>query len=138
MSTALGKGIYSILTGDAAVAAIVGTKVGPEQAAAAWDLPYAVYTVPSQTDIQHIKGRALSARAIVQVDAYTSTYSLTDSLIQAIRSALAFFTGTPVTGISIQGITIESGPRDLSPVPFDGSEDMYRRKSMDFAVWHLL
>jgi hypothetical protein len=127
-----GEAVYSVLTGDAGVSAIVGNRIFPGVIPEGSLLPVIVYSVISDVPENSLTGsvatRAVNAR--VQVDCYarpTSAggggYAQVQALAAAVDSALA----------SQSSQTI-SAWREISRDLFD-NETQYHRVSMDFSLW---
>lgn len=86
----IGPALRSLLVNDAAVAAIVGTRVFPEGAAVNQPMPYVTYVAPlgdRQVYAHGVTGPA-AQYVQIQVDWYSSAYQVAVQLGDAIFSAL--------------------------------------------------
>ena len=81
----IGAIIYAALAGNTTVAALVGTRIYPEEAPADADLPLVVYGV-SMAD--GIEGTAPLTRCTVTANSYAATDATAESLGAAVRAAL--------------------------------------------------
>jgi len=127
--TSVGKAVFSILTNDADVAAIVGTKVYPRTAPQGVKIPYIVYTIVSVTPTD-TKDRPSPVDAIrVQIDCYDRTYLGCETLNAATRDAMdAYEIGATVAGVKLDGIKYETENDTL-----DEDVDIFRR-STDYII----
>lgn len=134
------QAIYSKLTGDAAVSALVSSRVYPIVAPQKAAKPFIVYR---RLDTEHpnckSRGRTTdAARALIEVQAVASSYSGARTLADKVRLCLSNFAGVvSVTGggsITIGGILSE-GEVDDSEMPPDATDQPRHRVTQDFGVW---
>lgn len=127
--TGVGKAVYSILSGNATVAALVSTRIYPRTAAQNASLPYVTYFIVSVNPTD-TKDRPSPVDAIrVQVDCYATTYAGAEALNGAVRDALDNYTiGTTVGGIKTDGIKYETENDAL-----EEEVDIFR-KSADYSI----
>jgi len=127
--TQVGKAIFSILTTDAEVSAIVGAKVYPRTAPQGVVIPYVVYSIISVTPTD-TKDRPSPVDAIrVQIDCYTRTYLGGETLHGAVRDAIdAYEIGATVAGVKLDGIKYETENDTI-----DEDVDIFRR-SADYII----
>jgi len=122
------ESIYSMLAADAAVAAIVGSRIYPlrmpddENAV----LPSVVYTRVSGARATPMAGGATLENPRIQVDSWATTYAGAKALSEAVRAALEETGGTGLKAILLSD----------SDLMDDETGDY--RVSMDFSVWHRL
>jgi len=112
-----GKAIYSILTSDSAVSAIVGTRVYPQIAAQGAAFPFVVYLINDITPSDTKSGVSTLDEVRYEVLAIAETYAETADLNEKIRTALDRYTGT-VSGIVVDSIQFT----ELDTEYDDGSE----------------
>lgn len=93
----IGKAIYSILSNDAGVTALVGTKIYPDIIPLGTAYPATVYSVVSTTPTNVKDGASTLDATVVQVDIYSDDYSEAQSIASAIRTALDTYSGTVAT-----------------------------------------
>jgi hypothetical protein len=113
--------LFAVLSTDAGVIALVGTKVYPLEAAQDTVLPYVAYTRVSSNRVYSLGGYSNLENPRIQVDCYSSTYSgskaLSVAVISALRSATTF------------GVEIDD-PQEMRE-----DEDVYR-VSVDLSIWN--
>ena len=102
----IGKAIYSILSNDATVSAMVSTRIFPIVAAQDTAFPFVVYTITNQEPSMTKDGVSPLDTISVQIDCYALEYDANVTLSNAVRSALDFYTGT-VQSQAIQRIRFQ-------------------------------
>ena len=98
-----GKAIYTILTEDAGVSAVVGNKVYPQIAAQGAAFPFIVYVLQDNSPSDTKSGVSTLDEIRYDIVAAAETYASLSSLTERIRLALDRYTGT-VNGIVIDSI----------------------------------
>jgi len=98
-----GKAIYSILTSDSDVSAIVGTRVYPQIAAQGAAFPFAVYVLQSVDPSDTKSGVSTLDEVRYDIIVASETYAEASDLTEKIRTALDRYTGT-VAGVVIDSI----------------------------------
>ena len=105
--TTIETALWAILIGDATVAGLVGTRVYPNLVPQGADMPAVTYeqiTGPRE----HVMTQTLGiAKSIFQINCWSSSYSETKALAEAVRNELSDFTGT-VNTREIKQATIEN------------------------------
>ena len=96
----LGEVIYSILSNDATLAAIVGAKIFPVQAPQRTAIPFITYRENNTIPTDQKDGAAPKDQIQLQVDSYATTYTQAHTISARIRTLLDAYTGTA------QGVTI--------------------------------
>lgn len=86
--------LYSILTGDAGVAALVGARVYPATAPATASLPLCVYHTISRLAVRSVGSAVTVWQTRIQVTCYGSSYAQSKAVADAVRDALDLTTGT--------------------------------------------
>ena len=125
-----GKAIYSILTSDSDVSAIVGTRVYPQIAAQGAAFPFVVYLINDITPSDTKSGVSTLDEVRYEVLAVSETYAEAADLNEKVRTALDRYTGT-VAGIvvdSIQFTELETDYDDKAEVYIANSEYIIRVK----------
>jgi len=97
-----GKAIYSILTNDSDVSAIIGTKVYPQIAAQGAAFPFVVYVLQDNSPSDTKSGVSTLDEVRYDIVAAAETYTELSSLTERIRLALDRYTGT------VEGVVIDS------------------------------
>lgn len=97
----LGEAIYSILSNDATLTAITGTKIFPVQAPQRTAVPFIVYQENNTIPTDQKDGSAPKDQIQFQVDTYSSTYTQAHTIAARIRVLLDAYSGT-VAGVTIR------------------------------------
>jgi hypothetical protein len=109
-----GKAIYTILTEDAGVSAVVGSRVYPQVAAQGAAFPFVVYVLQDNTPSDTKSGVSTLDEIRYDIVAAAETYSALSSLTERIRLALDRYTGT-VSGIVVDSIQFTELDVDNDP-----------------------
>lgn len=109
-----GKAIYTILTEDAGVSAVVGTRVYPQVAAQGAAFPFVVYVLQDNTPSDTKSGVSTLDEIRYDIVAAAETYSALSSLTERIRLALDRYTGD-LGGIEIDSIQFTELDVDNDP-----------------------
>lgn len=125
-----GKAIYSILTSDSDVNAIVGTRVYPQIAAQGASFPFIVYLLDDLEPSDTKSGVSTLDEVRYEIVAAAETYAVLADLTEKIRTALDRYTGT-VAGVvidSIQFTDLDTANDDNNEVFVSSSEFIIRVK----------
>lgn len=98
-----GKAIYSILTSDSAVSAIVGNRVYPQIAAQGAAFPFVVYVLQDTSPSDTKSGVSTLDEVRYDIVVASESYAEASDLTNKIRTALDRYTGT-VSGVVIDSI----------------------------------
>lgn len=109
-----GKAIYSILSSDSAVNAIVGTRIYPQIAAQGASFPFVVYVMQGTTPSDTKSGVSTLDEVRYDIVAAAETYAEVSDLTNKIRTALDRYTGT-VAGVVIDSIQFIDLDADNDP-----------------------
>ena len=109
-----GKAIYTILTEDAGVSAVVGSRVYPQVAAQGAAFPFVVYVLQDNTPSDTKSGVSTLDEIRYDIVAAAETYSALSSLTERIRLALDRYSGT-VSGIVVDSIQFTELDVDNDP-----------------------
>ena len=128
-----GKAIYSILTENAGVSAIVGNKVYPQIAAQGAAFPFVVYVLQDNSPSDTKSGPSTLDEVRYDIVAAAETYASLSSLTERIRLALDRYTGD-LGGVEIDSIQFIDLDVDNDPATetyVSSSEYILRVKRVD-------
>ena len=128
-----GKAIYSILTENAGVSAIVGNKVYPQIAAQGAAFPFVVYVLQDNSPSDTKSGPSTLDEVRYDIVAAAETYTELSSLTERIRLALDRYTGD-IGGVEIDSIQFIDLDVDNDPATetyVSSSEYILRVKRVD-------
>ena len=128
-----GKAIYTILTEDAGVSAVVGNKVYPQIAAQGAAFPFVVYVLQDNSPSDTKSGPSTLDEVRYDIVAAAETYSELSSLTERIRLALDRYTGD-IGGVEIDSIQFIDLDVDNDPATetyVSSSEYILRVKRVD-------
>ena len=109
-----GRAIYTILTEDAGVSAVVGTRVYPQVAAQGAAFPFVVYVLQDNSPSDTKSGVSTLDEVRYDIVAAAETYTELSSLTERIRLALDRYSGT-VSGIVVDSIQFTELDVDNDP-----------------------
>jgi hypothetical protein len=98
-----GKAIYYLLSNNAGLSALVGTRVFPEIAEQNTALPYVVYTIRSNEPSDTQRGPSELDTASIEVNCFADTYQTAIAISVAVRAAIDRAKGT-YSGVNVQSI----------------------------------
>lgn len=119
------------LRANAGVTALISTRSYWEQAPQGTVRPYVTLLDVSQLRPQILKGWDLEA-ARVQIDVWTDNYTLKNTIMDAVLTALV--PGHTTSGHTFQRADVALGPRDISGEK-DGTNPIFR-KTADLLIHH--
>lgn len=114
------EAIYSLLTNDAGVSALVSGRVYPLGLPQNAVQPCVSYSVSEEAEDETFDGQGGVSQADILIDCWATTYDEAQAVAQAVKSALQNNTGL-VAGVNIQRLILE---RSLSVIEDD--VDLYR------------
>lgn len=123
------EGLYSHLSSDGNITALVSTRIYPEWMPQEGTLPALVFSRISSPRRLDMEGSSGYMDVRMRVDCYASSYSAVKALADAVRVSLNNVTGT-LGGESVQRVMLLDD-RDLGDVDGDA---VYRRVALDFMV----
>jgi len=126
----VGKAIYSLLSDDAAVDAIISDRIYPNVAKQSSAFPFVVYTVTGDNPTDTKDGVSPLDENAVLILCYSQTYSQASDLADKVRTALDRKDGT-YEGVNIQGIQYLSYSDDFDVN--DDNDGVYV-KSLNFRI----
>lgn len=88
MSDTLISSIYSVLSADADIIALVGDRIYPVRAPQRTPQPYIVFTQVSGNASNHVSAQSNEREARIQVDIFARRYAIGDELRDSVISAL--------------------------------------------------
>ena len=109
-----GKAIYSILSSDSDVNAIVGTRIYPQVAAQGAAFPFLVYVLQDTSPSYTKSGVSTLDEVRYDIVAACETYAQASDLTNKVRTALDRYTGT-VAGVVIDSIQFIDLDADNDP-----------------------
>ena len=99
----VGKAIYNLLLSNAALRAIVDTRIFPEVAQQDAELPYVVYNISSNEPSDTKREPSKMDTAQVEINLYSTSYTECIDMATHVRAALDRVTGT-YSGVNVQSI----------------------------------
>lgn len=92
----IAQAVQILLLADAAISAIVGTRVHLAERPQKFPLPSIVVQVGSAAEQHHLRGRTGTVRGFVRATVLAGTYLAAQDLATAVRAALAGYSGTVI------------------------------------------
>lgn len=123
------QAIAELLVADAAVAALVSTRVYFAHAPQNVALPFVVLSRISGIRSHVLGGTVSLVEARVQIDSYASTVTTARSIANAVRTEINGFRGTQ-SGVDLQSIQLIDEQDGL-----EGDSEIWRVTS-DYKVWY--
>ncbi len=128
------KAAYALLSADATVSGLVGTRIYPVQAPKNATVPYIVYVLDAaQNEIFTTKGTTGLVSDSLEVYCVATEYGSARTLSDAVASVLNGYAGTAGTQV-IRGAFRRGGSSTVEFVP-PGADKPYYVISLDFEVW---
>lgn len=131
------KGLHNHLLSNAAIAAIVGTRVYPVKNAEGNRLDCIVYFRVLETELYHYLGRAGLVGARFQIDVLSQTNGQANALADLVKEALSGYSGlwsyggnSPSDTVPVQGVFLQTAFED-----YDEETKLYR-VSRDYMIWY--
>lgn len=115
----ISRAIYSLLSANAALTALVGTKIYPLRTPQTVEQPFVIYAL-SGDPVDTKDGVAIQEVYELQVTAFAKSYETGQGIVAAIRSALDRKSGT-VQSNKIQTIVYEDSREN-----YDDKAELYR------------
>lgn len=116
--------VYSVLTADSAVAALVGTRVHPDTLPQSPTLPACATQVVGERTIDTLAGPTELRLATVQVDCYALAFDDVQGVADAVNAALSAQAGPDFSAQQVSR-------RDL----YEDAHGGLHRVSLDFSCW---
>ncbi len=136
MADTLKAGIYTTLSGSAAIGALVGDEIYPDRAPQDASLPYITYFVVSEEGVHYQQGVGDKARTNIQFTVWATSSESRSSIKQALRDE---FDGQirQSFGSSFCMSVRNTNNTDTTEDPDDGSQNFSYGSHMDFEFWHV-
>ena len=117
------EAIYSLLSADPGIAAIVADRITPVVSLEGGDMPALTYLIVDSIRAYSLAGPSGVARARVQFDSWGNHYLDARRLADAVRKAVSGFKGQigGDAGVTIEGIFIED-----KTAPWEPQAKLYR------------
>jgi hypothetical protein len=120
------------LVTNAGVSALLAQRVYPLIAPETAAKPFVVYTMLNKDPLTALSGALVTTQATVEVDCVATTYLGSKALADAVRSALAAWTGG--TSPSVTSCTID---KDMDALEFPVSGDgITYHVVQDYTIWY--
>jgi hypothetical protein len=127
--------LYTYLTGNAGVAALVEDRIYPSfTGSMAAALPRVCYEIDRTTVERHLSGLTDITMASVSFQCWAEDSTGADGLAQTVRQALDAYKGTQ-SGVDILTVFYDS-ETDTIEVPDDGGSLPTYLRTITFRVWH--
>lgn len=124
---------------DAALAALIGSRISPNHAGQDQAMPRLVYRIVSREGVRRIQdGPRNLVRVRLQLDVYSDTFSEVISVSDRVRRLLDGLSGTlgpSGSTVVVDSIALEDHD-DQAERAQDGGAGTIHRRSMDFMIWH--
>jgi hypothetical protein len=101
------KAIYSILTGDSDVSALVGTRVYPVNIPQNPTYPLVSFSRVSGNRVASMSGASSISMPRFEIGCFADTYSAVKTLAGKVRSVLFGYSGT-IAGVIVYSVLLES------------------------------
>ncbi len=124
--------IYSIVSIDSGVSAIVGTKIYPDAAPSSATCPYVVYSIVSTNQIHTISTTTTTTKFRIQFSCFAFDSATNSALVEAIKTVLDVHR---FSGEGFSFIAFEDESIDLTQSPQDGSEQFTYQTNVDYMIW---
>lgn len=127
-------GMVAHLKADAAIAAIVGTRIYPVPLPQGKLPPYLLYQRRDTEHTTDLRGSSGLRRTEFQLDCYAVDSAVADMLAEAVRNSLDNWRGT-WSGTRVRHVLVEK-IADTMTDDIDGGEEVLHRITLDIIVWH--
>lgn len=132
----LEEAIFGRLTTDAAVTAILGTRVYPGQAPQSSTLPVLVYQQAARKTVMALARIINLNRYSMRLDMWDDDYAGIKALYGAVRACLVGFSGLLGSDtVDVRGVFEESGD-DQAESPIHAEENGLYRAGLDLDIWY--
>ena len=135
MTDTLKAGIFTAMSAEATITALVGTRIYPDRAPQGDTLPYITFDSPTEGGVPFQEGVADLAETEIQFNIWAATSESRSAVKQAVR---AFFDGKirQTFGSSFCPSVRNTNNTDTIEEPEDGSQNYIFGVFMDFKFWH--
>ena len=132
-----GNALNALLLTDAAVEALVGKRIFPDEMPQGGTLPAVVYTEENMAKVRSLSGNSGTVYPRYQVECLAETRKQARTLAAAVRDRLEDFNSAAAGGVWVQWIIVEDereGPASIQNP--DGSARLVKSKTLDVVIWH--
>lgn len=136
MTAALKAGIFTELSGDAGLIALVSERIYPDVADQKDKLPYIVFEVDSEEGVHNMLGNAPLARTNIQFTVWAATSKSRSDVNDALRVLLDGKIGVALGAAQVRVIR-NTNAVDTREVPDDGSQNWNYGTFNDYDFWYL-
>jgi hypothetical protein len=123
--------LYSILTNDAGISAIVGDKVYPSAAPTSALCPFIVYTIISDVSTKTMGGATNLTKYMVQISCFSFDSITNTALVSALKSCLDV---KQYVGAGFSLWAFEESSIDTTESPKDASEQFSYATNVDYEI----
>ena len=136
MTAALKAGIFTKLSADATLAALVSDRIYPDVADQTKKMPYIVYEVDSEDGVKHMTGGGPLELTSVQFSVWAASPTERTAVNDALRSLLDNKIGLALGSANTRVIRKTNGV-DTKEKPDDGSQNWSFGTFNDYDIWYL-
>lgn len=129
------EGLYSYLSGKAAISALVSTRVYPMLVPQGATYPAISYQKISGNHVRALSGSTAGlANPRIQINCWARTYSAAKSLAEQVRLAMDGYAGS-MGSESVNACFLMDERDQFEPSPGNEADRLYCTQ-LDFEVWH--
>lgn len=136
MTAALKAGIFTKLSADVPLAALVSDRIYPDVAPQTAPLPYIVYEVDSEEGVHHMTGGGPLESTSVQFTVWASSSPSRSAVNDALRTLLDNKIGLALGSAETRVIRKTNGV-DTKENPDDGSQNWNFGTFNDYDIWYI-
>lgn len=137
MSADLKAGIFTVLSTDANLSTLVGTRIFPDVSGQLIKLPYIVYEIDSEEGVHNMVGTASLARTLVQFTVWADTPDSRSDVNDALRAVLDGTVNATAFGPATVRVIRNTNAIDTRDNPDDGSQNYVFGTFNDYDFWYL-
>ena len=137
MTAALKEGIFTKLSADAPLIALVGDRIYPDVADQKKKLPYIVYEVDSEQGVPHMTGGGTLELTSVQFTVWATSSASRSAVNDALRTLLDHKIGLALGSANTRSIRKTNGV-DTQEKPDAGNQNWIFGTFNDYDIWYFL
>lgn len=126
--------LYTYLSTDAGLSALISTRLYPDEAPESASLPYVVYSQLAQAESYHLGGNAGLPRVTLTYDIYAATAVSRDAVCSALFDAVDAYQGL-IGSTDVRQIQLENRI-DTELPPVEGAAFGDFRSSFTIDLWY--
>ncbi len=135
MSGELKEGIFTVVTADAGLTALIVDRIYPDIADQKKQMPYITYQMESQEGVPHMTGVSGLARTEIQFTIWAATAESRSAVVKALRLLFDGKVRQTLGTVFVQ-ISRNTGNIDTKENPDDGSQNVVFGTFSDYSFWH--